>query len=148
MTPARAKAIDPSVTTGLALSTTRVFGDCAPRSEPEEAAACQAGQDRCVSERAPLRVFAVPVNRSVVRSDACKSGVAVADLAPLALVEGHASSAGELVRSAAAGRYLVYLSEDGRCAACGVEALGEGCMLDVVFGEITARDLVLDRSSR
>lgn len=149
MSEVRAKELDPNVTTGLALSATHIFGDCGPTEideSPEDP--CAGVRPACVSERAPLRVLVLPVNQSIPRSEGCASHVAVLDLAPRAIVDRRAAESGELVLALPAGRYLVYLSRDDRCAACGIEAQGTGCLADVAGGSVTARDLVIDRSTR
>lgn len=148
MTEARARELDPAVTTGLGLSATEVFGDCRPLPPPEMEQACGAPNPACARERAPLRVLVVPVNRSIARSDACPSGVEVSALLPHAVADRRASAGGELVLALPPGRYLAYLSRDDRCAACGAEADGAGCLIDVEAEAVTTRDLVLDRSTR
>jgi hypothetical protein len=101
-----------------------------------------------VERRSPLLVLADPVNLSLSLSSTCGGDYPVSELAAHATSMARASSAGEAVLRLPAGRYTVYLSRDDRCAACGIEGQGEGCLIDVIEGHLTPRDLVLDRSTR
>jgi hypothetical protein len=153
MTEARARELAPDVSTGLALSTTHVRGDCRPKpvaSMPAEGAGACAGvaDPDCARERAALRVFVVPVNVSVPVSEGCGGGFAAGDLAPHAVADRRASAGGELVIAVPAGGYRVYLGKDDTCAACGLDGVGaEACLVEVRAGKVTARDLVFDEAT-
>jgi hypothetical protein len=147
MTEIRAHAIDPSVTTGVAFSTTHIFGDCrSDQPKPKSTCGTEANP-ACAMDRAPLRVLVVPVNMSVPLSSDCPGAYRVRDLENVAVVNALASDAGELVKSVDPGRYQVAVSADDRCAACGLAEQGMGCFLDVVPSRLTVRDLVLDESA-
>jgi hypothetical protein len=148
MTENRAREIDPTVTTGVAFSTTYVFGDC--RKDQPQTATDKCGttfNPACVKERRPLRVFVLPVNTSVPVSERCPGAFAVEDLARIAVLDARASEGGEIVDAVAAGRHTVEVSSDDRCAACGLTDGGMGCLVDVTEGRLTIRDLVLDESA-
>jgi hypothetical protein len=147
MTEERGHQIDPGATTGLAVSTTEIFGDCRVPFMPMETDPC-AGSLVCVERRSPFLVIADPVNMSFSLTSTCGGDYALAEVTARASLVQRASSAGEAVLRLPAGRYTVYLSRDDRCAACGIEGQGEGCVIDVVDGHLTPRDLVLDRSTR
>jgi hypothetical protein len=145
MTSARAKEIDPGVETGIAVSTTHVFGDCRP-GDPEAPSAC-GDTDLCARRREALRVFVVPVNVSMPVAERCDPALSVEDAAEVAVFAGSASDQGELVISLEPGRYTLLVSADDRCAVCGLLEEGGACTADVERGKITVRDLVLDRST-
>jgi hypothetical protein len=148
MTEARAHAIDPSVVTGVAFSTTHVFGDCRKASAVTAPNTCGViSNPVCAKERAPLEVLMVPVNTSIEMSGPCSSGFAVSDLRKLAVLNATASASGELVRAIAPGRYVLDVALDDSCAACGLADAGEGCLIDVVPNQLTVRDLLLDQSA-
>lgn len=147
MSETRAREIDPSIETGLAISTTLVIGDCRATASREADPSCGAGNPACSSARAPLRVLVLPVNVSVPMADACVSGFAVEDVARLAVFDGAASKDGELVAALEPGRYTLYVARD-RCAFCGLESALAGCAFDVVLGRWVVRDVVLDLSTR
>jgi hypothetical protein len=153
MTEARGRAIDPGADSGLAFSTTEVYGDCRaspPPTTAHPAVACASTATTapvCVRARSALRVLVAPVNESLALGADCSGGYDVPALAALAVADAHASEAGEVVLRVAPGRYTVGLTRDDRCASCGVEGGGQGCLVDVVSGHLTARDLVLDRST-
>lgn len=143
MTEARAKMLAPHVSTGLAVSTTHVYGDCAAEEAPDPKA-CGL-PERCAKERGPFHVYVVSANGNLPKSDACPDGYATSDIE--AVAHQQASAAGEQVFELSPGRYGVLMSVDGLCAGCGL-AGAPTCLLDVVAGQITARDLVLDRATR
>jgi hypothetical protein len=146
MTAARAKEIDPTIQTGLALSTTHVFGDCRPADPATPAGTC--GDDGpCARRRSPLRVLVLPVNVSVPIAERCDPELAVEDGAEAAVFDGHASDQGELVIAMDPGTYALFLSSDDRCAACGLTQEGGVCTVDVLSGRLTVRDLILDRAT-
>jgi hypothetical protein len=147
MTEMRAHEIDPSVTTGIAVSTTWVHGDCTAVPPPKNTPVCGDENLACARVRAPLRVLLVPVNTSVPTSMDCPQRFVVAELAMQATLDQKASAQGELVVEVGAGRYTIYISSDDRCASCGVVAVGSACTIDVAFGQLTVRDLVLDEST-
>lgn len=150
MSEARARSLDPGLTTGLAASTTYVRGDCRPgRPTEDDEDLCGARADlACARARAPLRVLLVPVGTSVPRSARCEGAFSVEALVPLALLDARASPAGELVARLVAGRYSLFLSADDVCASCGLGEADSGCVLEVPAGGIAVRELVLDVSTR
>jgi hypothetical protein len=147
MSSARAKEIDPTIETGLAVSTTHVFGDCRPADPTQPTTTCNAAGP-CARERQALRVLAVPVNVSVPIAPECEPALAVEDAAEEAVLDARASEEGELVAALEPGRYTLLISSDDRCAVCALAEQGGACTIDITAGSVTVRDLVLDRSSR
>jgi hypothetical protein len=147
MSESRAMEIDPTIETGLAVSTTHVFGDCRDRAPTTPLCGKTAG-GACASERQALRVLVLPINVSVPIAEACDPAFAIADAAEVAVVDQLASEDGELVAALSPGRYTLLISADDRCAQCALVEEGGACTVDVLGGSITVRDLVLDRSSR
>ena len=147
MSAARAKEIDPTIETGLAVSTTHVFGDCRPAEPTEPASTCNT-DGPCARERQALRVLVVPVNVSVPIAPACDPTLAVEDASAASIFDGRASEDGELVVALDPGRYTLLISSDDRCALCALAEEGGACTIDITAGNVTIRDLVLDRSSR
>lgn len=150
MTEARARELAPSVSTGLALSTTHVRGDCRPRAstDPAPTDACGRVHDlACLRTRAAMRVFLVPTGVSVPRSSSCSAGSDVAALAPLAVLDASTSEAGELVAAVPAGLYVLFISADDRCAVCGLASSDAGCVAEVPRGHLLVRDVVLDEAA-
>lgn len=146
ITADRARQLDPTLETGLAVSTTYVFGDCRPA---EGAAEVHCGENpRCARQRRPLSVFILPVNQSVPIDPACDPALAVSDLETHAVFSGVASEAGELAIPLEPGGYTLYVANDDRCAVCGLTEEAGACTVEITAGQILARDLVLDRSSR
>lgn len=149
MTENRARELNPSITTGVALSVTLVTGDCrAPEAPVESDLACGSAATLCRRERAALLVLLVPINTSVPASAECDGAPAVDALRRLGAIEATASSAGELVVAAPAGRFTLYVSSDGRCAVCGLAEEVGTCLVAVPDGGLAVRDVVLDRSAR
>jgi hypothetical protein len=148
MTVSRAETLDPSVTTGIAVSTTHVYGDCRPVDDPLAPPPTCDQSGPCARERQSMRVFLTPVNQSVPLSDLCPGGIAVSDLEANAAFAGRSSEDGELVASIAAGRFTLFVATDDRCAVCGLAGDAGACVVEITEGRITTRDLVLDRSSR
>jgi hypothetical protein len=145
MTAARAQGISPEITTGFAASTTNVFGDCRTQTPPPSDSC---GNVACVRRRESMAIYIVPVNLSLPNAPACRGGFAVADLVPIAERIERTSEIGELVVALEPGSHLALLSADGICADCGNLGAGTPCLFDVERGLVTARDLVLDRSTR
>jgi hypothetical protein len=148
MTEARGRELAPMVMSGLALSTTRVSGDCRPKPPDPSAADCLSSNLDCQRLRSPLWVAALDTNQSVPLDPSCGGDFLWADAARLAVSTGTASSGGELVLAAPAGRLRVLLSADRRCATCGIVGQGQACMADVLAGHLTPLDLVVDGSTR
>lgn len=156
MTENRAREIDPGVMTGLAVSTTYVHGDCRPpkdlrdgevSGDSAKAVDCVATVNAaCAQERAPLRVLVTPVNVSLRRTEDCPERYLAAEIAAHAVVDLVASPEGELVVRLPSGTYAVFVSRDGRCAACGLPGGEETCVVDVTERRVVARDLVLDQA--
>lgn len=140
MTEARAKEIDPATSTGVAVSTTEIRGDC--RTTTATVPVCG---ELCARRRGPFQVWAIAANVSVPSHPDC--GPAPAELDGLTPHRGTASALGELVLSLPPGRYSLYLAQGEDCAACGLERDGAGCSVDVQAGTLTVRDLVLDRAT-
>ncbi len=137
MTPQRARSLAPSVTEGLALSTTRSRPPC---PDGLERSACDLPP--CGPVRAALRVFVVPSGVSVPVGD-CEAGLPVGPLSERAVADSVASDGGEWVHELPAGAYRVALAEPGAaCARCGPPP-SRGCLLEVLPGRVTARDLLL-----
>jgi hypothetical protein len=131
----------PEVTTGLAVSTTRITGDCT--GIDLAISDCGAIENRrCSREREPLQVYVAPVGTSIPIDDACAPDLADADVRAVAVYGGTASGHGELVISLDAGSYTLLVS-DGRCARCGLGAGAGACVVEVVRDQIAVRDLVL-----
>lgn len=145
MTSARAAQIAPGVATGLAVSTTHVFGDCRP-IEVGESSSCETNP-LCARDRVPMRVFVVEVNQSIPVDPDCGGAFDVAALASRAAFDGRASDDGELVVGLEAGHYTVYASADDRCAVCGFTASDGSCRVEIFSGRVTARDLVVDEAA-
>lgn len=146
MTAARARQLDPTVETGLAVSTTYVYGDCRPTDDPQPTPCGE--NTRCARERQPLGVFVLPVNQSVPIDPACDPGLSVDDLDEAAAFTGTASDDGELVIRLEPGSYTIYIAASDGCAVCGLTENAGACTVDVTAGRVLTRDLVLDRSSR
>lgn len=146
MSVERARMLAPQVETGLALSTTHIFGDCRAGEVPV-LDACGKSIGACAQERGPLRVLVLPVSQSVPLDPACPKGASIADLTPRAAFDGRSSEVGEAVIPLAPGTYSLHLSHDDQCASCGVSQ-AEGCLFEVRFGEIQIAPLVLDRAFR
>jgi hypothetical protein len=147
MSAARAKEIDPAIVTGLAVSTTHVFGDCRPGDPAASVSVCGMSTGPCARERAPLRVFVVPVNVSVAIGEQCAPAFSVDDTSAPAAFDGYASDLGELVVPLESGRYTLFISADDRCAVCALSEEGGACTVDIQSGVVTVRELVLDRST-
>ncbi len=147
MTPARAKEIDPTIDTGLAVSTTHVFGDCRAMDSAPSTGRCGGSDGRCAREREPLRVQIVPVNVSVPIAPACAPAFDVDDLSQVAVFDGDASDRGELVIRLDPGRYTLYVSADDRCAVCALTDEGGACSVAITRDSVLVRELVLDQSS-
>lgn len=146
MTAARATEIAPGIETGIAVSTTYIFGDC--RAEEMDALLICGSAERCAKQRRALRVFVVPLNTSLALGE-CAPALSVEDMAMKAVVDMATSEgSGELVVDVEPGRYTVYVTKDGRCAVCGLSEQAESCVVEVIGGRVTARDLVLDEATR
>ncbi len=151
MTAARARALDPSLRVGLALSVTHATGDCRPRpvgSMPPADPCLGPMAGLCDESRAALRVLVVPSGRSVPLDESCPNGFAVTDVAARAAAAGAASAAGEWVSALPPGSYAVLLSADGRCAACGAGTGLDACVVTVPPDGIVSADLLLDEAAR
>lgn len=140
MTEARAKELAPAISTGVAVSTTEIRGDC--RTTTATVPACG---ELCARRRAPFQVWAVAANVSIPSRPAC--GPTPRELDGLTPHRGTASAEGELVLALPPGRFSLYLAQGGECAACGLERDGAGCSVDVQSGTLTVRDLALDRAT-
>ncbi|MEQ9501995.1 MAG: hypothetical protein RIT81_34305 [Deltaproteobacteria bacterium] len=152
MTEARARKIDASVSTGIALSTTYVYGDCRPSASQGgvDTASCEVvTMPACARERRPMRVFVLDVNQSVPVGDGCDGGYAVAELSERAALEVTSSDElGEVVATLDAGFYSVFVTADDVCAVCGIVTIEGTCEVEIAPGRVTARDLVVDVSTR
>jgi hypothetical protein len=143
MTENRARELDPSIVEGIGVSTTLISGDC--RAVMLGVPKCHAeANPQCFEGRVSMRVFLLPVNVSVPRSESCGDRFANTDLQALAIVDARSNDGGELTAHASAGRYAIYVSNDDRCAACGLADAGDACLIDVPTHGVVARDLVLD----
>ncbi len=149
MTQARASEIAPDVSTGLALSTTFVFGDCRATELGEGEATCATvANPACKRQREGLRVLVVPVNVSVAHAPGC-GGARASDVAAVAIVDQPASDSGEIVITLPPGGYVVHLARQGEsegCTACGADV--GGCLVEVPEPGVAVRDVVLDRATR
>lgn len=145
MTAGRAMALAPQVETGLAVTTTEIYGDCREKPMSEEAG-CP-GDEACARVRAGLTVYVAPANQSLPNGSSCGKAFEVEGLAPHLVAQTPAPQ-GEVVVTLAPGTYLALLSVDGLCADCGSFGAGEPCVVEVRRGQVTLRDLVLDRSTR
>lgn len=141
MTPTRARALEPGLEEGLALSTSLDLGPCPEDETPEER--CRAGV-LCGLVRRSMRVLVVPVRGSIPVDPRCPAGFSVADLAARALGAGFSSEAGEWVLSAPPGLYLVAVARaDAECARCGPGRAADVCRLEVAPRQIATLDIVL-----
>ncbi|MCA9551492.1 MAG: hypothetical protein KC933_15760 [Myxococcales bacterium] len=145
MSPARAAILAPEISTGLALSTAWIRGDCRPRP-PDSAPTDDCGDGLCLNSRAALRVLVVPADVSVPLAPAC-AGAPLADaLVSAAVVDAESSPQGELVVELPPGLYSPYLVGRGGCAPCG-DPGGGACAVLVTDGAVATRDLVLDEAA-
>ncbi len=150
MTEARARQIEPEVMTGIALSTTYVFGDCRPGAATGgvDTSACEVvTKPACARERRAMRVLVLDVNQSVPVGDGCDGGYAVSALAERAAFDATSSDGGEVVAALPEGHYSVFVSADDACATCGIVTVEGTCEVAVARGRVTARDLVVDVST-
>lgn len=150
MTAARAKQVDPSVTTGIAVSTTYVYGDCRPGASmgSVDTAKCEvATNPACARDRRSMRVLVLDVNQSIPVAEGCDGGYAVSALAEHAAVDRASSEMGEMVAPLPEGHYSLFVSSDDVCAACGIVTIEGTCEVEIVRGRVTARDLVVDVST-
>lgn len=149
MTAARAEALAPEVETGLAVTTTHVYGDCrqATMNMMMTESACPNTQ-ACAKARSGLTLLVAEANRSLPSGSGCGGAFDVAALRPALTGEWPAPESGELVVALVPGTYQLLVTSDGRCADCGVVGAGEPCVVTVERGQVTLRDLVLDRSTR
>lgn len=145
MTAGRAMALAPGIETGLAVTTTEIYGDCRQKP-PSEEVACP-GDEACAKVRGGLTLYVASANQSLPNGSTCGDAFEVDGLAPH-LVAQTPAPGGEVVVALAPGTYLALLSGDGACADCGSFGAGEPCVVEVRRGQVTLRDLVLDRSTR
>ncbi len=138
-------ALAPEIETGLAVTTTEIYGDCREKVQSEEVG-CP-GDEACAKVRAGLTLYVAPANQSLPNGSSCGDAFEVEGLAPYLVAQAPAPE-GEVVVALAAGTYLALLSVDGVCADCGSFGAGEPCVVEVRRAEVTLRDLVLDRSTR
>lgn len=150
MTAARAAELEPTVATGIAVSTTHVTGDCRPIEAGGVAveACAESVNPACSRTRSALRLLVVPTGASVPIAPECGGGFSAAGAALVAVLDRRSSDAGELVVYLPDGTYRLLLTADDRCAVCGLSADGGPCLIDVFDGKISARDLLLDEASR
>jgi hypothetical protein len=146
MTENRVRELDPSITEGIGLSTTWIHGDC--RAVPQQPPKCnEETTPACFEGRVAMRVFLIPVNTAVPQSPECGEQFANSDLERLAALDVRTNDAGEVTAHVPAGRYSLYISQDDRCAVCGIADGGDACLIDVPRNGIAARDLVLDEAA-
>lgn len=146
----RAKALEPDLETGLALSTTLISGDCRPSSRGYESRdRCgRPIEEICKHDRTDLRVQVVAAGVSVPVGEGCGNGAPVDEVALRSDADDYANLEGEWVARLTPGVYLVYLSEDDTCAYCGLNETQASCQVEIELDAITVRDLDLDRATR
>lgn len=146
MSVARAAALAPGVTRGVALSTSLRAAAC-PDTNLDGGVVPSIGcpDTDCGVQRRALEVLVLPSGTSVPRLEgACPRRVEA--LAPLAAARGQASAAGEVVLPLEPGDFTLYLVDPSTgCAACGRIEEGLGCAVTVARAGVVVRDVLLDR---
>lgn len=139
MTPARARALDPAMEAGLAVTTALDLGPCSLASGES---LCFDQRPTCGPWRRPMDVYVLEVGQSLPVNGACSSGWSAADIAPLARWRGRSSPLGEWVVALEPGAYHVAFAQTGdACLRCGALEGGE-CVAVIEPGRVTVRDLV------
>lgn len=144
MTLDRARSLGYQGGSALGISASRIRGDCRPSSVDVDQV-CATSAPACVREALPMFIAAQTASIPLERSSSCQGGVALESLDRDHSLVVQAAADGAALLVLAAGLHFVVLSEDGRCGACG--APEEACLVEVTAGELTVRDLVVDRAS-
>lgn len=139
MTPARARALDPGIEQGIAVSTARDLGPCVAGQAPLD------GCDPvCGVVRRSTMVWVLRLGDTSVPVDTgCPSGLSVETARALAEVEARTGAAGEAVLRLDPGLYRLGFARPGEaCVRCGAVEGDGGCRVAVERGQISVRALV------
>ncbi|MBI4818928.1 MAG: hypothetical protein HY791_21840 [Deltaproteobacteria bacterium] len=142
MTEARARELGYSDGPALAVSASMILGDCRPAIEEPDPDSCSRADLACSHESIAALIQVLPTSQSLRHAEECNTSFRVDELRTATVAFTRASSDGGAWLALLPDWYVVVLSADGRCAACG--GPGESCLMLLEHDRLTVRDLVLD----